>query len=169
MKSINILGILMLGLLFQSCEEENLLIENEIQNTSWESNYEVIHKLIIAVPEGSPGFDTIQYTSIIHFYEDQFTVNVAPPVRPSEYIWWTGSRSQWFGDYNIEDDTIFFNVADSSVSNSPYLYEMSIDSLFLSMVYSSTDEGIMLVPLGGGLPWGHAGMIHHGWFKKVAE
>ena len=113
--------------------------------------------------------NTVEYISKIEFHDGLFTITVDPPVHQSSLTWWIDSRSEWFGDYNIEDDTIFFSVADTSLSKSPYRYEMRSDSLYLSMVYESTDEGIMLVPLGGGLPWGHAGMIQHGWFEKVEE
>ena len=154
-------------LMLYGCEEENSLTDYDSFQGSWKSTFTVIYEPEMIFPEGGNSPDTVNYTARIEFKENDFTLNVNPPVRPYSFRWWGGSRSQWFGEFSLEKDTIFFDVADSSVVHTPYIYVLNLDSLFLSRAYvRAEDDSVLSVTLGGGLPWGFAGMKQNGWFQK---
>ncbi|MBC8147857.1 MAG: hypothetical protein H8E98_07740 [Bacteroidetes bacterium] len=147
------------------CEDETVPTDHDLIQGNWVSNFEVTYP-----PEMDLGSVTIvEYEATLGFQEDSFTINVAPPVMQNPMIWWSEYRSQWFGNYSLNGDTIFFNVTDSSEIRSPYIFKLHNDSLYMAIVYESDESGIMLVTLGGGLPWGHAQRMHFGWFYKSTE
>jgi len=163
MKNTKSIPILILLSFFLGCEDTSQKEELNPLLGSWNSQFEYEYRPDIVI-EGVADTSMIRCTAEIEFLSEVFTINVSPPV-PSQ-LWWHGARSQWFGDYDIREDTIYFSAADSSTLADPYLFEISGDTLFLSMVYMSDESGIMLVSVGGGLPWGYAGRIHSGWFLR---
>lgn len=160
-------------MLASGCQHEFPMKTTVSIEGTWQENFEQIYQSqfndppFLVIPA-----DTVSYSSTLRFEDGHYQIFLDPPMEPGMFHGWRGqsTRSNWWGTYSINGDTIKFINPASGRPDQQYIFALWNDSLKLriapQITVNASGDSIGIVPWGG-LPWGYAWMKLAGTFHRI--
>ncbi len=158
---------------FLGCQDdENLLNTNYVEQLAgkWTETFNWVSSNSINLSENSEYTGSIEKTSTIIFFENEFSVKILPPhkiiIINGDSVWTDYNKDTLYtGTYKVNGDTLtFFPVGESNPQH--FGFSMGNNIMKISQMPERIDDSTSVLKLSEFL-WGNCLNKHSGTFRKT--